>query len=161
MIIRFLHNERADAHDTTQRLQAQFTQDAYALRTVQFWIDEVRRGRQDFHDENCMERPPLDDLDAKILDILDKSPFESTQSISKTLRVCLAIDLGRLYDSNGFRSFHLHRVPYALTVGLREKRMEYAQAMLPNEMVSITSLLIISRGFLRYITMSHVDSVER
>jgi hypothetical protein len=76
MIIRFVHNERADAHDTIRRLQETFAQDAYALRTVQFWISKVPRGRQDLHDKNRMGRSPLDDLDAKILAILDKSPFE-------------------------------------------------------------------------------------
>jgi hypothetical protein len=78
-----------------------------------------------------MGKPPLDDHDAKILDILNKSPSKSARSISETVRVCLATVLRRLHNSVGFRSFHLHRVPYVLAVGLRDKRMEYAQAMLP------------------------------
>jgi hypothetical protein len=36
-----------------------------------------------------------------------------------------------LHDSVGFRSFHLHWVPNLLMHGLREKRKEYAKAMLP------------------------------
>jgi hypothetical protein len=81
-IIRFLHNERADAHDIAyrlqaqtsgtdfrQRLQTQFAQNAYVLPTVRFWIGEVRRDHQDFHDENRMGRPLFDDLDARILAI--------------------------------------------------------------------------------------------
>jgi hypothetical protein len=131
VIIRFLHNEGADAHNTTQKFQTQFSQDTYTLRTVQFWIGEVRRGRQDLYNENCMERLPLDDLDRKILAILDKSLFKLIHSIAETICVGLAIVLRRLHDSIGFRSFHLHRVPHVLTVGLCEKRMEYAQAMLP------------------------------
>jgi hypothetical protein len=102
VIIRFLHNERAYAHDIAYRLQAQtsgtdfrhrlqarFAQNAYVLRTVQFWIGEVRRDHQDLHDENRMETPLLDDLDARILAILDKFPFESALSITETLRVGL------------------------------------------------------------------------
>jgi hypothetical protein len=77
IIVRFLHNERSDAHDIIQRFQAQFAQDIYELRTVQFWIGEVYRGHQDLHDENRMRKPPLDDLDVKILVILDKYPFKS------------------------------------------------------------------------------------
>jgi hypothetical protein len=131
VIIRFLHNEGADAHDIRQKLQAQFAQDACALRTVWFWIDEVLCDRQDLHDENCIGRSSLDDFDAKILDILDKSPFESARSISDTICVGLAIVLRWLHDSIGFRSFHLHRMPHVLTIRLREKQMEYKQAMLP------------------------------
>jgi hypothetical protein len=118
VIIKFLHNEEADTHDIIQRFQTQFAQNAYAFRTVQFWIDEVCRGRQALHDENSMGRPPLDDLDAKILTISDKSLFESTRSIAETLYIGLTTVLRHLHDSIGFRSFHLHWMPHVLTVGL-------------------------------------------
>jgi hypothetical protein len=42
VIIRFLSNERIAADEITTRLQAQFAEHAYKLRTVRFWIGEVR-----------------------------------------------------------------------------------------------------------------------
>jgi hypothetical protein len=36
VIIKFLFNEGADARQIAERLRAQFHEDAYALRTVQF-----------------------------------------------------------------------------------------------------------------------------
>jgi hypothetical protein len=63
--------------------------------------------------------------------ILDESPFESARSITETLRVVYLTLLLHLHDSIGFRSFHLHWVLYLLTHDLREKRKEYAKAMLP------------------------------
>jgi hypothetical protein len=69
VIIKFLWNERADAHQITARLQAQFVEHAYQLETVQFWIAEMRRGRQDLHDDSRSGTPPLADLDGKILAI--------------------------------------------------------------------------------------------
>jgi uncharacterized membrane protein YpjA len=108
MILKFLLNEGADARDITDRVQAQFGEHVYKLRTVQFWITEVWLGRQDLHDEIHTERPPLDDLDAKILAILDKSLFESAHSITKTLRIVHSTVLLHLHDSVSFRSFHLH-----------------------------------------------------
>jgi hypothetical protein len=53
----------------------------------------VRCGRRDFHHENSIGRHPLDDLDAKILAISDKSLFESTQSIAETVCFRLATAL--------------------------------------------------------------------
>jgi hypothetical protein len=131
VIIRFLWNEEIDAHKIAHRFQAQFGEHVYKLQTVRFWIAEVRLGHQDFHDEIRTGRPPLGDLDVKILAILDKSPFELARSITQTLRVAHSIVLLHLHDSIGFRSFHLYWVPHLLTHDLPNKRMEYAQAMLP------------------------------
>jgi hypothetical protein len=87
MITKFLLKEGADARNIAERLQAQFGENAYKLRTVQFRITEIWLGREDLHDEIYIGRLLLDDLDAKILAILDKSPFESADSISEALRV--------------------------------------------------------------------------
>jgi hypothetical protein len=106
VIIKFLLNKRSDARDIADRLQAQFCEHAYKLRTVQFWIREVRLGHQDIHDEIRTRIPPLDDLDdlnAKILIILNKSPFESARSITETLRVVYSTILLLLHDFIGFR----------------------------------------------------------
>jgi hypothetical protein len=62
-------------------------------------IDEIRTG---IH--------PLDDLDAKIRSILDKSLFKSAHSIVEILRVARPTVLLYLHDSIGFRSFHLYRL---------------------------------------------------
>jgi hypothetical protein len=51
VIIKFLFNEGASARQIAERLRAQFHKDVYALRTVQFWITLVRRGRENVHDE--------------------------------------------------------------------------------------------------------------
>jgi hypothetical protein len=87
VIIKFLWNERADARQIIDRLQKQFAEHSYQLWTVQFWISEIWRGRQDLHDEIRSGRSPLDDLDSKILVILEKSPFESSHSIAERLFV--------------------------------------------------------------------------
>jgi hypothetical protein len=131
VIIKFLLNEGADARDIADRLQTQFDEHVYKLRKIQFWITEVRLGRQDFHDEIRTGRLPLDDLDAKILVILDKSSFESANSIAETLHIVYLTVSLHLHDSIGFRSFHLHWVPHLLTHDLREKRKDDAIAMLP------------------------------
>jgi hypothetical protein len=96
-------------------LQAQFVKHAYQLRTIQFWITEIRRGRQDLHNEIRSGLPPLDDLDSKILAILEKSPFESSHSIAERLLVVQSTVLRHLHEFIGLKSFHLRWVLHLLS----------------------------------------------
>jgi hypothetical protein len=102
-------------------LQTQFIENIYQLQTVQFWITEIWGGRQDLHDEIRDRRSPLDDLDGKILAILNKSPFESAYSMAERMLVACSTVLYYLHESLGFKLFHLHWVPHLLTGDLREK----------------------------------------
>jgi hypothetical protein len=61
-------------------LNPHFDEHVCQLQTIRFWIAEAGLGRQDLYDKIGSGRPPCDDLDARILDILDKSPCESAQS---------------------------------------------------------------------------------
>jgi hypothetical protein len=130
VIIRFLWNEQVNVHKMTHRFQAQLSEHAQTLRTIQFWITEAWLGCQDLFDEIRTRRPPLGNFDIKILAILHKSPFESARSISETLPVAHSTVLLHLQDSTGFRSFHLHWVPHLLMHDLREKPKECAKAIL-------------------------------
>jgi hypothetical protein len=115
VIIKFLWNERTDVRDIADRLQTQFAEHTDQLRTIRFWIVEARLGRQDLHNAIRTGKPPLDDLDAKILATLDKSQFESTHSISDRLLIAHLTVLQHLYHSIGFKLFHLHCMPHLLT----------------------------------------------
>jgi hypothetical protein len=51
VIIKFFLNEGGDARAPADRLQIRLDEHVYELRTVQFWIAEVRLSRQDIHYE--------------------------------------------------------------------------------------------------------------
>jgi hypothetical protein len=50
IIIKFLTKENLDAHEILGKLQAPFEDKAYALRTVRFWMGEVRRGQEELRE---------------------------------------------------------------------------------------------------------------
>jgi hypothetical protein len=108
VIINFLWNEGADARQIATRLQAQFAEHAYQFQTVEFWITEIRRGRQDLHDEIRSGRTPLGDFDGKIVGISSKSLFGSAHSIVERLLVAYSTVLQYLHECLVSKLFHLY-----------------------------------------------------
>jgi predicted NUDIX family phosphoesterase len=58
VIIKFTFNEQCNANQIVEGLAAHFREDAYSLRSVQFWIGEIKRGREDLHDAQRSGRRP-------------------------------------------------------------------------------------------------------
>jgi hypothetical protein len=98
MIIKSFWNEKAYARQIADRVQTQFAKHAYQIRAVQFWITEIRHGRQDLYDEIRTGRPPPDNIDAKILAILAKSSFKSAHSIAERLLLPYLTVLQHLHE---------------------------------------------------------------
>jgi hypothetical protein len=98
VIIKFLFNRPADARQIAERLRAQLHEDAYALRTVQFWTTELRRGREDINDEPRTGIPSTDNLPTKIQEPFDENPFESGRSIAEILQVSHSTVLKHLHE---------------------------------------------------------------
>jgi hypothetical protein len=120
----------SDANQTVERFEAQFREDAYSLRSVQFWIGEIKRGREYLHDAQRSGRRPIESLTAQMKVLLDENCFVSARSIAETLQVSHSTVLKHLYEDLGFQSFHLEWVPHLLTDELKERRCTYATEMI-------------------------------
>jgi hypothetical protein len=90
VIIRFLSKEDVDATDIRTKLLAQFGDEAYSLRSVQRWCQDVRQGRELIQDEPGSGRPPVGFLEIEILSNLEKCPFHSAYSLADILKVSRA-----------------------------------------------------------------------
>jgi hypothetical protein len=131
VIIKFLFNKRVDARQIAEKLRVQFHEDAYAPRRIQFWITELRRDREDLHDEPRTGRPSAENLPTKIQELLDENPFDSARSMGEILQVSHSTVLKHLHENLQFYAFHLRWVPHPLTPELREQRRVYASEMIP------------------------------
>jgi hypothetical protein len=131
VIIRFLFNEKVSADEIQRRLTAQFGEDSYSIRSVRRWCQYLRQGRKDLHDEQRPGRPPLDNIDAKILALLTAYPFHSAYSLADSIGISQQCVLNHLHDSLGLQNFQLRWIPHELTELLRDERVEFCQRMLP------------------------------
>jgi hypothetical protein len=68
-------------------LEVQFGDATYSERSVRWWSQHVRQGREDLHDEVPSDRPLNDFLDIRILALLDEQPFNLVYSIAEALCV--------------------------------------------------------------------------
>jgi hypothetical protein len=126
VIIKFLFNERPDANQIVENFESQFHEDAYSLRSVQFWIGEIKRGREDLHDAQGSGRRLIESLTPQIKVLFNENCFVSARSIAETLQVSHSTALEHLHEDHGFQSFHLRWVPHLLTPELKEQRRTYA-----------------------------------
>jgi hypothetical protein len=131
LILKFVFNDGLDMHQITEKLSAQFNEDAYSLRTVESWVGELRRGRSDFHNAPRSGGPLDEHLATRILELLRENPFESIRSRAETLQVSQSAVLQHPHKDLHYKSFYLRWVPQLLTPELRERRCRYASEMTP------------------------------
>jgi hypothetical protein len=132
VFIKLLTNESVDAHKIYTRLSAQFGEQTDALRTIQFPVREIQRGREDLHDEHRSGRLALDCIDTQTISILEKVPFESACSTAQVLNVDHATVLHRLHEKVRFKSYCLRWVLHLLTGELRAKCKELTGLIIPS-----------------------------
>jgi hypothetical protein len=123
VVVKFLFNERSDVNQVVERLDAQFHEDGYSLRSVQFWIGEIKRGREYLRDSQRSGRRPIKSLTAQIKVLLDENCFVSARSIAETLHASHSTVLKHLDEDLGFHRFHLRWIPHLLTPELKEQRL--------------------------------------
>jgi hypothetical protein len=113
-----------------EKLEAQFPEDAYSLRRLQFWIGEIKRRREGSHDAQQSGRRPVESFTAQIKILSEENCFISAWSIAETLQVSHSTVLKHLHEDLGFQSFYLRWVPHLPTPELKEQRRTSATEMI-------------------------------
>jgi hypothetical protein len=85
VIIKFLSTKEVSAPEIEVRLRKQYGEETYSTRTVYHWIQQFRLGRTMIEDEKRYDCPPIDDVDALVLEHFNKNPFHTVLTLAGSL----------------------------------------------------------------------------
>jgi hypothetical protein len=84
-VIKFLYAKKFTLDRSVTELASVYGEQTYAKKAVEYWIHQVKLGRSDMEDEAKHGRPPLDNVDARILACFSHKSFSSVHSIVQAL----------------------------------------------------------------------------
>jgi hypothetical protein len=86
-LIKSLHAKKFHFSGIVAELASADGEQACAKKPVEYWVDQVKLGRTVMENEVKPGRPPLEDIDERILACLSHEPFFTVRSIAQVLGV--------------------------------------------------------------------------
>jgi hypothetical protein len=129
-VVSYLHRKGMKLPAIIVELAAVYHEDAFNENRVKYWLYEIKLLRYELSDRPSSGRPLLEDIDARILQVLEAEPWSSVRTIAAFLKIAaLTVHLHRI-TSLHMKSRHFKRVPRFLDDDLRAKRLEGARKLL-------------------------------
>jgi hypothetical protein len=97
---------------------------------MEYWLHEIKFDRSNLSDRPSPGRPPLEDIDARIQQVLEAEPWSLVQMIAEFLKIPASTVHLHLTTSLNMKSRHLKWVPHFLDDDLRANRSEGARQLL-------------------------------
>jgi hypothetical protein len=111
-------------------LAAVYHEDAFDQNRVTYWLHEIKSHRSDLSDRPSSGPLPLEDVDARILQVFKAEPWSSVRTIAEFLRISASTVHFHLTISLSMKSRHFKWVPHFLDDDLRTKRLEGPRQLL-------------------------------
>jgi hypothetical protein len=109
---------------------AVYHEDGFDENGMKYWLHEIKLHRPDLSDRPSSGRLPLEDIDARILQVLEAEPWSSVRTIVESLKIpASAVNLHLITPLN-MKSRHFKGVTHFLDDGLRTNRVEGARQLL-------------------------------
>jgi hypothetical protein len=105
---------------------AVYHEDAFAENRVKYWLHEIKLHRSDLSDRASSGRPPLEDIDALILQVWESEPWFSVPTIAEFLKIPASTVHLHLNTSLNMKSRDLKWVPHFVDDDLTAKRLDGA-----------------------------------
>jgi hypothetical protein len=117
----YLHRIRMKLPVIVTEPAAVYHEDAFDENRAKYWLHEIKLHRSDLSD-----RPPLKDIDPRILQVLEAEPWSSVRTIAEFIKIPASMVHLHLTISLNMKSRYFKWVPHFLDDDLRAKRWEGA-----------------------------------
>jgi hypothetical protein len=111
-------------------LAAVYHEGAFEENRVKYWLHGIELHRSDLSDRPSSGRPPLEDIDARILQVLEAKPWFSVRTIAEFLMIPASRVHLHLIIPLNTKDRHFKWVPHFLDDDLTAKRLDGARQLL-------------------------------
>jgi hypothetical protein len=123
-MVSYLHHKRLKLPAIVAELAAVYHDDAFDENIVKYWLHEIKLHHSDLSDRQNSGRSPLEDIDARILQVLEAEPWSSVRTIAEFLKIPASTVHFHLTTFLNRKGGHFKWVLHFLDDDLRAKRLE-------------------------------------
>jgi hypothetical protein len=129
-VVSYLHCKGMKLPAIVAELAAVHHEDAFEENRMKYWLHEIKLHHSDPSDRPSSGRPPLEDIDAQIMQVLEAEPWSSIGMIAEFLKIPASTVHLHVTTSLNMKNRHFKWLPHFLDDDLRVKRLEGAQQLL-------------------------------
>jgi hypothetical protein len=121
-VVSYLHRKGMKLPAIVAELAAVYHEDAFDENRVKYWLYGIKLHHSDLSDRPSSGRAPLENIDARILQVLEVEPWSSVRTIAEFLKIPASTVSLHLIISPNMKSRYFKRGPHFLDDDLRAKR---------------------------------------
>jgi hypothetical protein len=129
-VVTYLHRKGMKLPAIVTELAAVDYEDVFDENRAKYWLHEMKLHHSNLSDRQSSGRPPIEDIDARILQVLEAEPWSSVRMIAEFLKIPASTVHLHLTTSLNMKNRHFKWVPHFLDDNLRAKRLEGARQLL-------------------------------
>jgi hypothetical protein len=125
-VVSYLHRKGMKLRAVVVELAAVDHEDAFDENRLRYWRREIELNRSDLSNRPSSGGPLLEDVDARILQVLEAEPWSSVRTIAEFFKIPVSTVHLHVTTSLNMKSRHFKWVPRLLDDDLRAKRLKGA-----------------------------------
>jgi hypothetical protein len=120
-VVSYRHRKGRKLPGIVAELAAVYYENAFDENRVKYWLHEIKLHWSDLSDRPNSGRPPLEDIDARILQVLEAEPRSSVRTIAEFIKIPASTVHLYLTTFLNMKSRHFKQVLHFLDDDLRAK----------------------------------------